>query len=165
MAEPILLELPPRNIRGELIDRLERAPIEHAEALLESYELLQSLHDAGVLNLLRGMLDSGNQVLEDVVEAANKPGSLRALRNVVILAKLAESLDPEVLKKLAASLPKVADAIYNAHQAKPPTLWQSLKIAGGENVRRGLAAINAALGAVRESVAETKVPQATNGED
>ena len=41
MARPIPLELPPRDPREELRKRLEQAPIKHAEALLDSYELLQ----------------------------------------------------------------------------------------------------------------------------
>jgi len=41
MARPIPLNLPPRDPRQELRKRLEEAPIEHAEALLDSWELLQ----------------------------------------------------------------------------------------------------------------------------
>ena len=58
MAQPIPLELPPRDPRKELIARLEQAPVEHAEALLESYELLQELHEHRVLALLRGALSA-----------------------------------------------------------------------------------------------------------
>ena len=38
MARPISLELPPRDPRVELRKRLDEAPIEHAEALLDSWE-------------------------------------------------------------------------------------------------------------------------------
>jgi hypothetical protein len=56
MARPISLELPPRDPREELRKRLEQAPVTHAEALLDSYQLLQQLHDHGVFELLRGVL-------------------------------------------------------------------------------------------------------------
>jgi len=52
MAQPIPLDLPPRDPRKELLDRLESAPQEHAEALLDSYELLEQLHQAGILQLI-----------------------------------------------------------------------------------------------------------------
>ena len=165
MAEPILLEIPTRDPRAELLERLENAPAEHAEALLSGYEVIQGLHDAGILNLLRGVLFSGEQVLEDAVDAANKPGSLAAIRNLVILARLAESINPEQFEKLALALPAVITVISNAHSADPPTLWQSIKIAKGANIRRGLAAINGALQAVRESVTKTKVPTTANCEN
>ena len=46
MAQPIPLELPPRDPREELIaSALKKRPSEHAEALLDSYELLQQLHE------------------------------------------------------------------------------------------------------------------------
>ena len=48
MAQPIPLEIPPRNPRAELRSRLEQAPEEHAEAVLAAYEVLQQLHERGV---------------------------------------------------------------------------------------------------------------------
>src|ERR1700747_1617635 len=41
MAQPIPLEVPPRNPRAELHARLLNAPEEHAEAVLAAYEVLQ----------------------------------------------------------------------------------------------------------------------------
>ena len=67
MARPIGLEVAPRDPREELRKRLEEAPEQHAEALLESYELLQHLHDSGVLRLLRGAVSSGGMILDAVV--------------------------------------------------------------------------------------------------
>ena len=76
MAQPIPLELPTRDPRAELQFRLQTAPVEHAEALLAAYEVLQGLHDRGVLELLRGTLGSGDKLLEIVVEAAKTPESI-----------------------------------------------------------------------------------------
>ncbi len=61
MAQPISLEIPPRDPRKELIARLERAPVEHAEAILSAYEVLQGLHDRQVLEMLRGLLGLGRK--------------------------------------------------------------------------------------------------------
>ena len=49
MAKPILLDAPNRDPKVELRHRLENAPAEHAEALLAAYEVLQGLHDRGLL--------------------------------------------------------------------------------------------------------------------
>jgi len=46
MAHPISLDLAPRDPRLELLELLEKAPLNHAEALLESYQFLQVLHDS-----------------------------------------------------------------------------------------------------------------------
>src|SRR5882762_2807224 len=87
MARPIPLELPKRDPREELRSRLEQAPVEHAEAILAGFEVLQALHDRGVLELLRGMLDGGNKVLEIAVEASKTPEAIRGIRNLLILSK------------------------------------------------------------------------------
>ena len=75
MAQPIALKLPPRDSRAELQARLQNAPLEHAEALLSVYDVLQRLHDRGMLDLLRGALGSSDRVLEILVEAAKTPQS------------------------------------------------------------------------------------------
>jgi len=46
MAQPIPLQLAPRDPQRALNVRLEQAPLEHAEAVLAAYEVLQGLHDA-----------------------------------------------------------------------------------------------------------------------
>ena len=100
MATPILLNLPPRDPREVLYQRLENAPREHAEALLAACEILQGLHDKGLLELAKGALGSGEKVLEILVEAGNSPEVIRGIRNLMVLAKMADALDPEVLEDL-----------------------------------------------------------------
>lgn len=100
MAEPIPLLLPPRNdASGE--ERLAEALDQHADALVSALELLQLLHDRGVLNLLRGMVGAGEELLGMLTAAANAPESVRGLRNFILLTKFFASVPPEVLKNLA----------------------------------------------------------------
>ena len=87
MAAPILLKLPPQDPREALHRRLEDAPKEHAEALLAACDVLQGLHDKGLLELAKGALGSGEKVLEILVEAGNSPEVIRGIRNFIILTK------------------------------------------------------------------------------
>ena len=87
MASPISLDLSPRDAREALYSRLQNAPVEHAEAVLAAYEVLQGFHDRGVLELLRGALGSSDKVLEIVVEAIRTPESIRGIRNFLLLTK------------------------------------------------------------------------------
>jgi hypothetical protein len=77
MARPIPLTLPVRDPRAELQLRLQNAPAEHAEAILAACEVLQGLHECGVLELARGALQSSDKVLEIAVDAAQSPQSIR----------------------------------------------------------------------------------------
>jgi hypothetical protein len=71
-AQPILLELPRRDPREALYERLKSAPHEHAEALLNVYDILQELQDRAVLDLAKGLLGSGEEVLQILVTSNHK---------------------------------------------------------------------------------------------
>jgi len=137
MAQPIPLELPARDPRAELQARLQNAPLEHAQALLSTYEVLQGLHDRGVIELLRGALGSSDKVIEIVVEAAKTPESIRGIRNILILAKILGTIEPEVVEGFARSLPE-ALALTKAQESDPPGFWGILKNFRNKNFRRGL---------------------------
>jgi uncharacterized protein YjgD (DUF1641 family) len=137
MAQPIPLDLPTRDPRVELQARLREAPLEHAQALLAAYEVLQGLHDRGVFDLLRGALGSSDKVIEIIVEAANTPASIRSIRNGLILAKTLGSLEPEQVGALASSLPE-ALALVQQQGPKPPGVWAILRRSRSPDFRRGL---------------------------
>jgi len=156
MARPIPLDLPKRNPREEVISRLEKAPAEHAEALLAGFEVLQALHDQGVLEILRGVLEGGNKILEIVVEAAKTPEAIRGIRNVMIMSKMLGSIDPELLKKLAEAIPDVIEGEAKAEETEPPGWWESLRILRSKNLRRGLAVTNNVLEALGRTFSPEK---------
>src|SRR5216683_4533002 len=124
MSQPIRLEFPPRDARFELQSRLQDAPLQHAEALLSGYEVLQGLHDRGVLDLLRGGLGSSDKVLSIVVDAAKTPEAINATRNLLILSKVAFSLEPQLLEDIVTAVPS---SLAQARRQKPLSLWQVLK--------------------------------------
>src|SRR6266702_6750609 len=105
MSHPIRLEFLPRDARAELQTRLQNAPLQHAEALLSGYELLQGLHDRGVLDLLRGVLGSSDKVLSIAVDAAKTPEAIVATRNLLILSRVAFTLEPELLEDIVTAVP------------------------------------------------------------
>jgi uncharacterized protein YjgD (DUF1641 family) len=156
MARPIPLDLPKRNPREEVISRLEKAPAEHAEALLAGFEVLQALHDQGVLEILRGVLEGGNKILEIVVDAAKTPEAIRGIRNVMIMSKMLGSIDPELLKKLAEAIPDVIEGDAKAEETEPPGWWESLRILRSKNLRRGLAVTNNVLEALGRTFSPEK---------
>jgi len=145
MARPIALELPKRDPREELLARLEQAPVEHAEAVLAGFEVLQGLHDRGVLELLRGVLDGGDKILEIAVEAAKTPEAIRGIRNLLIMTKIIGAIDPELLKKFAEAVPDELAGAAKAEEKEPPGFWEVLRILRSRNLRRGLAAMNGVL--------------------
>src|ERR1700679_2504931 len=122
MAKPILLELPPRDPRAELLGKLQNAPAEHAEALLAAYEVLQGLHDRGVLDLARGALGSSDKVLDIAVAAAQSPASIRGIRNLMLLVNTLGAIEPELLKTFLQIVPQTLQMMVRPPE--PPGLLQ-----------------------------------------
>jgi uncharacterized protein YjgD (DUF1641 family) len=153
MAQPIPLHLAPRDPRDELNSRLQQAPLDHAEAVLAAYEVVQGLHDRGVLELLRGALGGGDKILEQVVAVASGPESIRATRNLLLLVTTLGEIEPSLLSDLTRAIPR---ALVQAHveQRKPPGLFKLMSTFWNKDFRRGLAAFNDLLVAFGRNLTE-----------
>jgi uncharacterized protein YjgD (DUF1641 family) len=154
MAQPIELDLPIPDARARLQSKLASAPAEHAEAILAAYELLQVLHDRGVLDILRGLVGSGDQVIEIVAAAAKSPQSVRGIRNLLVIAQTLGSIDPELLEKFAGSAAPILQAMSD--RTKPIGFWRLAMGMMNQDFRRGLAAVDALLEAFGKSLSEEK---------
>ena len=141
MARPIPFELSRRDAREELRSRLNNAPVEHAEAVLSAYEVIQGLHDRGVLDLVRGALSASDRLLEMAVDEVRSLEGVRAIRNLLLLAKVLGTIEPELLRDFTLAIPK-ALAQANAEEARPPGLIKLLSTFSNRDFRRGLAGFN-----------------------
>lgn len=143
MAEPIRTYTPQRNVHEELRTKVENAPVQHAEAVLAAYQLLQEAQDHGVLDTLRGAIGAGDAIVGTVAEYASSPEGIRAMRNFLALSRVFANLDP-------AKVDAVANAITenqcrkDTQGCEPPSLWQTFRRMTGRNSRRTLASIAAA---------------------
>jgi uncharacterized protein YjgD (DUF1641 family) len=122
-------EFTPRNSREDLIRMVEQAPVSHAEAVLAVYDLLQRLHDKGMIDLLSGLLSAGDTVVERIVDVISSREMVTALRIALILSNLLSSLDPEKLHAVISNAGKDA-----------PSLLAIGKQAASKDARRGMAA-------------------------
>ena len=135
MAQPIPFQVAPPNGAGA--DRhLRDAPHQHADAILSALELLQLLHDRGVLDLLRGVLGAGDQLVGTLTAAVDTPESLRAIRNFVLLTQFFGSIPPDILNSL------VQTALEGANREKAnraPGMLHLLRRLRSENSRHAIA--------------------------
>ncbi|HYZ74418.1 MAG TPA: hypothetical protein VE641_15180 [Chthoniobacterales bacterium] len=154
MAAPIKFESPRRSAHEELVERLERAPAEHAEALLAVYDLLQGIHDRGILDALNGALSSGNFILDTVVETANTPENIRAIRNLLILSKVLSDIDPDVLGSLAGAVPEALQV--SSEKTSAPGMLSLLQKFNSRDSRRGMAFAASLLESLGKRLGEKK---------
>jgi uncharacterized protein YjgD (DUF1641 family) len=155
MAQPIALDMPVRDPRIELQRRLQDAPAEHAAALLAGYEVLQGLHDSGALDLMRGGLESRDEVLDVAVRAAESRPSIRAMRNFLLLSNMLGEIDPEVLRTLTQTAPQALKTVVC--RPERPGLWRLIKdFLWNKDFRHGLAAVNTMLEVFGRSLSAAK---------
>jgi uncharacterized protein YjgD (DUF1641 family) len=134
MAQPIPFPTPTRA--ADSAERLAEALEKHTDAIVSALELVQLLHDRGVLNLLRGLVGAGDQIVGMLTAAAGAPESLRGMRNFILLTKFFASIPPEVLDSLVRTATEGAER-EKANRA--PGLLQLLRRAGSENSRHAMA--------------------------
>jgi uncharacterized protein YjgD (DUF1641 family) len=137
----------PRNSRADLMRKLEQAPEEHAEALLSAYDLLQRMHEKGLIELASGLLSASDTVVDRAVDVISSKQAVTALRALLMVSNLLNSIDADELHRVLAG-----------SDAKPPSLWEIGKQAMSANARRGMATgvgllnlLGAALGKKKES--------------
>jgi uncharacterized protein YjgD (DUF1641 family) len=155
MGVPIKFESPRRSAREELLERLDQAPATHAEALLAVYDLLQGLHDRGVLDALNGALSSGNFILDAVVETANTPENIRATRNLLILSKVLSDIDPDVLGSLVGAVPEALQQV-SSEKTNAPGMLSLLQKFNSRDSRRAMAFAASLLESLGKRLGEKK---------
>jgi uncharacterized protein YjgD (DUF1641 family) len=121
-------EFTPLDSRDDLIRRVEQAPVAHAEAVLAAYDLLQQLHEKGLLDLAKGLLSAGDTVVNHVVDVISSKEMVTALRMVLTFSNLLSSIDPDALHAAIAGDGK-----------ETPSLLAIGKQATSKDARRGMA--------------------------
>jgi uncharacterized protein YjgD (DUF1641 family) len=121
-------EFKPVDSREDLIRRVEQAPIQHAEAVLAAYDLLQRLHQKGLLDLFNGLLSAGDTVVDRVVDVVSSKEMVTALRVGLIFSNLLTSIDADAVHAVIADAGK-----------ETPSLLTLGKQAASKDARRGLA--------------------------
>ena len=136
MAKPIAFKPITVDFKADLQRRLEKAPDEHAAALLAAYDVLEAAYDEGLLDILHGMIASKDTIITTLSRYAKQPEGIAGIRNLLTAAKILTELDPEVLDRVS----KVMASATEEHKREqtPPSLFQIAKRANSEDGRRGL---------------------------
>jgi uncharacterized protein YjgD (DUF1641 family) len=136
MAKPLEFKLPTVDFKADLQRRLEKAPDEHAAALLAAYDVLEAAYDEGLLDILHGMIASKDKIITTLSRYAKQPEGVAGIRNLLTAAKILTELDPEVLDHVSRVMASATED--HKREQTPPSLWQLARRATSEDGRRGL---------------------------
>jgi uncharacterized protein YjgD (DUF1641 family) len=136
MAKPIEFKPITVDFKADLQKRLEKAPDEHAAALLAAYDVLEAAHDEGLLDILHGMIASKDAIITTLSRYASQPEGVAGIRNLLTAAKILTELDPEVLDMVSKAMSNAT--LEHQKEKKAPSLWQLVRRSTSEDSRRGL---------------------------
>ena len=136
MANPITFTPQPIDPHVELMRKVEAAPREHAEALLVAWDTLQTAHDQGLLDLLQGLMGGRDIIAGKLAEALVLPESINGVRNLIALGRIAASLDPDMLHRLAKALDQGMQGPQP--DGDTPSMFRILRQATSPAGKRGL---------------------------
>jgi uncharacterized protein YjgD (DUF1641 family) len=150
MAKPIAFKPVTVDFKADLQRRLEKAPEEHAAALLAAYNVLGAAYDQGLLDILHGMIASKDTIISTLARYASQPEGVAGIRNLLTAAKILTELDPEVLEHISKAMTSATEE--HKREQKPPSLFQLVKRASSEDSRRGLSFMTLILSSLGRSL-------------
>jgi uncharacterized protein YjgD (DUF1641 family) len=150
MAKPLEFKPVPLDFKADLVRRLEKAPDEHAAALMAAYDVLEAAYDEGLLDILHGMIASKDTIITTLSRYASQPEGIAGLRNLLTAAKILTELDPEVLGQISKAMAGATEEYRR--EEKPPSLFQLARRANSEDSRRGLSFLTMVLSGLGRSL-------------
>jgi uncharacterized protein YjgD (DUF1641 family) len=150
MAKPIAFKPITVDFKADLRKRLEKAPDEHAAALLAAYDVLEAAYDEGLLDILHGLIASKDKIVTTLSGMAREPEGITGIRNLLTAAKILTELDPELLDHISKVMATASDE--HKREQKPPSLFQLAKRATSEDSRRGLSFMTLILSGLGKSL-------------
>jgi uncharacterized protein YjgD (DUF1641 family) len=135
--------------REDTKKRIENARLEHGDAVLATYDLLQKLHDCGTLDLLRGAAGARDALVNQLAVVLDTPETIMAVRNLIVMVKALRGIDPGFLR---GTLEGIAQAATEKAIGEPPSLWELSKQLRTKDARRGLAVTVGVLEALGRAV-------------
>ena len=150
MANPLAFTPKPVDPKLELQRRLDAAPIQHGEAMLVAWDLLQTAHDEGLLDLIHGLVGAKDTIAGKLAEYGRLPEGVAAIRNLMGLARLLMVIDPDVLLALTKSFDSAS--VLHSQEPKAPGLFPLARRAVSADSRRTLSLLTLVLAEVGRSL-------------
>lgn len=143
MANPITdikrLVVDEKTQQQNNLDEVDAAIADNKEAVLSAITLTRHLHDAGLLDILNGMLAQGEDVLNIAAKEINRPQNSDVIENSVGLALLIGTLDVDSLKVLTKKLNRGVQEATAVHAEEGPNnVFQLMKLLRDPEINRSI---------------------------
>src|SRR5438874_139171 len=108
MGKPITTiakeELTQKQIKLQKLDRLVDDMSMHSEGLKQTMELLQELHESGIMEIVVSLLRAKEKVAKIAIDQMVRPPVTNMVNNAMAAAGALSEMEPDTTKKLVKSL-------------------------------------------------------------
>lgn len=144
MSEPISkiqrITVDKKTQKKRDLAEIESALAGNKEAVLRTIDLLGSLNERGILELLNGLFAQGDEVFKIAVQEINKPNNARLLENLVGLAGVLGAVDMKSVKTVTERAANgFGEAAAGAVDEEPVKLFELLGALKDPEINRSIA--------------------------
>jgi uncharacterized protein YjgD (DUF1641 family) len=108
MGKPITTiekeELTQEQLKVEKLDRLVDDISMHSDGLKQTIELLQELHESGIMEIVVSLLRAKEKVAKIAIDQMVRPPVTNTINNAMAAAGALSEMEPDTTKKLVKSL-------------------------------------------------------------
>ncbi len=117
-------------------------------------DLLEALHQGGVLRLATNLVQQSGEVAEVALNQLGLESSQRLINNLLVIMGFLAKTEPEALEKLLNGLSQGVNEAQREH--KTPGAFGLMRELNDPEVRRGLSALLTVLGSLGQALREPK---------
>ncbi|WDL95883.1 DUF1641 domain-containing protein [Alicyclobacillus sp. ALC3] len=131
-------EVTPEEARAHVLARIEEALAKHEGGFVQWLELMDELHEKGLLDIVTALLRRGDRVLEIVVRVAEEPGGLALIKNAIALVQGMGQLDTQALGDLFGKVNAGLRGMTASDRPEVTGAWSVMQAMRDPDVSRGL---------------------------
>jgi uncharacterized protein YjgD (DUF1641 family) len=122
-------EIPnPVQEQAQAIEDLLKATADSREALVVFLDIIKELHEAGILDIVQGMLKARHQVGVIAVQTLNQPAMHRVIKNGINTMQFLGKLEPKQLETLMGGITKgLEKSAERIESNKTEGIWSMAK--------------------------------------
>lgn len=153
-------EVSQEEARARVLARIEAALAEHEGGFIQWLELVDELHEKGLLDIVTAMLRRGDRILEIIVRVAEEPGGLALIKNAMALMQGMGQLDTEALGDVFSKLNAGLRGMTSSDRPEVTGAWSVMQAMRDPEISTGLSLAFGFLKGLGQAAGKGSAPKA-----
>lgn len=127
------------ELQAQALGELLAVVAKHGDAIKDLLKVLELLHEMGAMEVIGGLIQSREKVMEIGVSQLSKPTMTRGVNNMMSAVGMIGELEPDMIRKVVAGVVNGIDRSNEALQSNEKLgMFDLLKVLRDPNANRAL---------------------------